>query len=75
MKTVPSSGDKLDETEVAARRDDALLRALSTPHKTQAEMKVGAKSRRLKVRKDASSAFGPLATGPIPVRLTCGLVP
>jgi hypothetical protein len=27
--------------EIAARRDAALLRALSTPHKRQKEMKVG----------------------------------
>jgi len=29
------------EDEIARRRDAALLRALSTPHKRQAEMKVG----------------------------------
>jgi hypothetical protein len=29
------------EKEAAQRRDAALLRALSTPHKRQAEMKVG----------------------------------
>jgi len=31
----------LTDAEVAARRDAALLRALSTPHKRQSEMKVG----------------------------------
>jgi hypothetical protein len=31
--------------EVASRRDVALLRALSTPHKRQKEMKVGKKRR------------------------------
>jgi hypothetical protein len=34
--------DKLaDDTEIERRRDAALLRALSTPHKRQAEMKIG----------------------------------
>ena len=32
---------ELSESEVAKRRDAALLRALSTPHKKQADMKVG----------------------------------
>jgi len=31
----------LSDEETARRRDAALLRALSTPHKRQAEMKVG----------------------------------
>jgi hypothetical protein len=30
-----------DDKETAKRRDAALLRALGTPHKRQAEMKVG----------------------------------
>lgn len=34
-------GTELDEDEIAARRDAALLRALSTPHKKQADMKIG----------------------------------
>ena len=33
--------EALGEEETARRRDAALLRALSTPHKRQAEMKVG----------------------------------
>ena len=32
---------KLDEIQIAQRRDAALLRALSTPHKKQADMKMG----------------------------------
>jgi len=35
------SNDDLPESEVVKRRDAALLRALSTPHKKQADMKVG----------------------------------
>jgi hypothetical protein len=34
-------GDELSENETARRRDAALLRALSTPHKKQKDMKVG----------------------------------
>jgi hypothetical protein len=30
-----------DDEEIAARRDAALLRALSTPHKRHSEMKIG----------------------------------
>lgn len=33
--------DHLSPKEVEQRRDAALLRALSTPHKRQAEMRVG----------------------------------
>jgi hypothetical protein len=33
----------LSDEEIVQRRDAALLRALSTPHKRQAEMKVGSK--------------------------------
>jgi hypothetical protein len=33
--------DSHDDVETATRRDAALLRALSTPHKRQKEMKVG----------------------------------
>jgi hypothetical protein len=33
--------DQLDEGGIAARRDAALLRALSTPHKRQVDMKLG----------------------------------
>jgi hypothetical protein len=41
-------GDKqeLSAEEVAHRRDAALLRALSTPHKRQKDMKMGAKPNR-----------------------------
>jgi hypothetical protein len=35
----------LPEAEIAKRRDTALLRALSTPHKKQADMKVGRKAK------------------------------
>jgi hypothetical protein len=35
--------EPLDEKQTADRRDAALLRALSTPHKRQKEMKIGAK--------------------------------
>jgi hypothetical protein len=39
-----------DEAEIARRRDSALLRALSTPHKRQKEMKlVSATKRRRKI--------------------------
>ena len=34
-----------DNEEVARRRDAALLRALSTPHKRQSEMKLGRRKR------------------------------
>ena len=36
-----SDGPNRGEKEIASRRDAALLRALSTPHKRQKEMKVG----------------------------------
>jgi hypothetical protein len=36
----PSEED-YSEQETARRRDEALLRALSTPHKKQSEMKLG----------------------------------
>jgi hypothetical protein len=36
-----SNDEHLNDDEVAQRRDAALLRALSTPHKRQKEMKVG----------------------------------
>jgi hypothetical protein len=39
--------DQYDEEEAARRRDAALLRALSTPHKRQAELKVGKAKRGL----------------------------
>jgi hypothetical protein len=34
-------GEKESEKEIECRRDAALLRALSTPHKRQKEMKMG----------------------------------
>jgi hypothetical protein len=39
MKRV--STEDFDEEETVKRRDAALVRALGTPHKRQAEMKVG----------------------------------
>lgn len=33
--------NELPEAEIARRRDAALLRALSMPHKKQADMKIG----------------------------------
>ncbi len=38
---MPKPTENYSEEETAQRRDAALLRALSTPHKRQAEMKVG----------------------------------
>ena len=38
--------EKRGETETARIRDAALLRALSTPHKRQKEMKLGKRKRR-----------------------------
>jgi hypothetical protein len=35
--------DRFDDEETARRRDAALLRALSTPHKKQADLKLGKK--------------------------------
>jgi hypothetical protein len=37
--------EPLSEVEVESRRDAALLRALSTPHKQQKEMKLGRKKK------------------------------
>jgi hypothetical protein len=45
MVTKAEITDSLSETEIVNRRDAALLRALSTPHKRQSEMKLG-KSKR-----------------------------
>jgi hypothetical protein len=39
------SDESLSEEETARRRDAALLRALSLPHKRQAEMKLGKRKR------------------------------
>src|SRR5436309_1509856 len=39
--TMPKSDDQFSDFETEKRRDAALLRALSTPHKRQAEMKIG----------------------------------
>ena len=38
---VGTEKDELSDEEIARRRDAALLRALNTPHKRQAEMKIG----------------------------------
>lgn len=37
---------QLTDTEISKRRDDAVRRALNTPPKPHAEMKVGKKSKR-----------------------------
>jgi hypothetical protein len=47
--------DNFADDEVARRRDAALLRALSTPHKRQADMKIG---KRQKVTNQEQSASG-----------------
>jgi hypothetical protein len=41
MSTKPDNFEERDPEETARRRDAALLRALNTPHKRQAEMRVG----------------------------------
>lgn len=48
---------ELDEAAIAARRDEALVRALSTPHKRQKEMKVG-KRKPLKRAEETIKASG-----------------
>lgn len=40
------SDQELPESEIERRRDAALLRALSTPHKKQADMKTGKRQKR-----------------------------
>ena len=40
-RDVKRLSEEYDEEEIARRRDEALLRALSTPHKKQSEMKLG----------------------------------
>ena len=40
--------EDLPASEIEARRDAALLRALSTPHKKQADMKVGKAAAKVK---------------------------
>jgi hypothetical protein len=39
--SVKQAGDQFSDEEIARRAEAALLRALSTPHKRQSEMKVG----------------------------------
>ncbi len=41
LMTKQQDDKQFDDDKTARRRDAALLRALSTPHKRQAEMKVG----------------------------------
>jgi hypothetical protein len=36
-----NSDDQFTDEEIVRRRDEALLRALSTPHKLHSEMKLG----------------------------------
>ena len=43
MGTIADSEAELDGRGTTRRRDAALLRALSTPHKRQKEMRVGAR--------------------------------
>ena len=40
-----SHDEQYDEAETARRAEAALLRALSTPHKRQSEMKIGKRKR------------------------------
>jgi hypothetical protein len=46
----------LNEFETAARRDGALLHALSTPHKRQKEMRLGARREKAAVSRQAPCA-------------------
>jgi hypothetical protein len=41
MTKSPKTGQGFTDEEIARRRDDALLRALSTPPKRHSEMKLG----------------------------------
>jgi hypothetical protein len=45
-----SDGPNRGEKEIASRRDAALLRALSTPHKRQKEMKVGKRAPKVRAK-------------------------
>jgi hypothetical protein len=47
------------EDKTVSRRDAALLRALSTPHKRQKEMKIGRKGRQV-----GASTKNPMGDGP-----------
>jgi hypothetical protein len=40
-KVALGKGERISEEEIALRRDEALFRALSTPHKPHSEMKLG----------------------------------
>jgi hypothetical protein len=50
------SDDQFSEGEIARRRDEALLRALSTPPKRHSEMKLGRKKQVVESRKSDSSS-------------------
>ena len=50
--------DSLNEGEIERRRDAALLRALSTPHKRQKEMKLGKRGKKER-DKDAPGSATP----------------
>jgi hypothetical protein len=54
--TTEDVGD-LSDQEIERRRDAALLRALSTPHKRQAEMKLG------KFKPESGQSAGPKKRG------------
>jgi hypothetical protein len=47
------SSDQLSEQETVARREAALKRMLSTPHKPHSESKIGKKSKAKRRRKKA----------------------
>jgi hypothetical protein len=47
-----SDAGQANDAEIEKRRDLALLRALSTPHKTQKEMKIGKGGREKRKRAD-----------------------
>jgi hypothetical protein len=46
MSRTEAAPESLNEDDVERRRDAALLRALSTPHKRQSEMKLGRAKKR-----------------------------
>ncbi|MGO8975709.1 MAG: hypothetical protein ACLQNV_19555 [Steroidobacteraceae bacterium] len=46
MNIDPKRDDELSDEETVLRSEAALLRALSTPHKKQSEMKIGKRKKR-----------------------------